>query len=461
MRSITLSVIFFVVCTALSGDVLCSGDYGWYSEGGYTPGTRIKVTLENTLDFDRIDCPVIISRSRMPIVNYGERDITVVDPALPSQPEPSEKEIERVGGHITLGEKNGHYILYQLDDIDKDGLWDELFFMTDIRAREIKTIYIYIGFNNRGLYELETHAGIGNYGRHLVPWWESKVMGWKLWFPTNVDLYAKREPMLVAYEEYTLNLSGYHVPYEHGSDIMTVSTTFGAGGICLFEHSASPDSVSRPRFSPYRPQGELNKRAQFNNPVHDTRYAFDVVVNGPLRSIIRAHTMNWRTGKGQYELEQFYTAYKNKSYSTCIVRYLKFMPENSSTAFGCAIRKIMEEDEFFQKDGIIISVTKDFTILDANLDTVDRERLVVDYEGIALVVKDKYRPEYQYIKGFGGNHVFRMPVTENLTYEYLIAGAWSEGTVNKTAEKFRQYIFKTAEKYNNPLIIKELKIEKK
>ncbi|MCD4769212.1 MAG: DUF4861 family protein, partial [Bacteroidales bacterium] len=88
--------------------------------------------------------------------------------------------------------------------------------------------------------------------------------------------------------------------------IMTVEDSFGAGGICLFEDETHPDKASRPRFSPFKEQGQ----------VHDTRFAYDVIVNGPMRSMIRIHIMNWRSGSGEYELEQLYTAYKNKSYST-------------------------------------------------------------------------------------------------------------------------------------------------
>ena len=96
-------------------------------------------------------------------------------------------------------------------------------------------------------------------------------------------------------------------------------------------------------------------------------------------------------------------------------------------------------DDFYQKDGIIISITKDHTILDANPETVDRERISIDFEGIALIVKDIYHPCYQYVKAFDGNHTFQITVWDNLTYEYLIAGGWSEGTVIKTAEDFKNY----------------------
>ena len=77
------------------------------------------------------------------------------------------------------------------------------------------------------LFAHETHAEIGSYGRHLVPWWESKVVGWKLWFPDSVDMYAKRRPQLVANHEIQGNISGHAAPKEYGNDILWVADTFG------------------------------------------------------------------------------------------------------------------------------------------------------------------------------------------------------------------------------------------
>lgn len=55
------------------------------------------------------------------------------------------------------------------------------------------------------------------------------------------------------------------------------------------------------------------------------------------------------------------------------------------------------------------------------------------------------------MQSFGGNHVFRIPTSEDLSYEYLIAGAWSEGSVLNTPDEFRDYVIKTAKEYNNPI----------
>ncbi|MDP2983047.1 MAG: DUF4861 family protein [Candidatus Latescibacter sp.] len=432
-------------------------DYQWYTEGNYIPATRVKVVLKNVLDFGRTYCPVIIPRKDFPIPNISDFYVTVVDPSLPSDTEPTEAEIKAVGGWKTRQETNGHYLRYQLDDLDKDGLWDELYFACDIKPKETKTVYVYVQPPQqlwlRGLYRHETHCIIGNYERNFIPWWESEVIGWKIATLTDVDLFGKRERIMITPMECIENWAGYNRPYRYGLDILLVGSTFGAAGLCLFEEPAIPDSVSRPRFSPTSKEGQY----------YNTRYSRDVVVNGPMRSIILVRTMDWRSGKGLYALDQYYTAYADKYYSTCKAVFKTFVPEEKKTLFGCGMRAIMDQYDYYQKGGTVISYGKNVVIESPSPDEKGQEkvRAVLDFEGLALVVKDKYKPQYQYVKSYGGNHCFRIPVNDEKTFEYLFAGAWSEGLDNKNREAFQDYVLKAAQEFNNPLDIVEYTIEKK
>ncbi|MBN1294284.1 MAG: DUF4861 family protein [Candidatus Latescibacteria bacterium] len=441
---------FIMLYVLVFADFAYSQASGWYTEGNFEPHRRIKLTITNPLNVDRKDCPMCIQRTDLPFHNIPQRYITVVDPSLPSNPEPTDEELRRFSGYLIRKEEFGHYIEYQMDDIDRDGIWDELFFLTDIKARENKIMYLYIEEAERGLYKHRTHAGIGYYGRHMVPFWEAEYIGWKLWFPMSVDMHGKREPMLTAYPEYTENLSGYYMPYELGTDIMTVSATFGAGGIGLFEVPSQPDSVSRPEYNFRTGEG----------PYTSTRYAFEVIFNGPLRSMIKAKTMNWETGSGQYEVEQYYTAYAHKSYSICRAVFTKFLPDEGSTAFACGIREIMSQYNSFNEGGTAISFGKDLLIRTPD-ESIGEKGLKVDFEGIALVVKDIYKPEYSNIKGLGGNHVFKIPVTTDHKFEYMILGGWSEGAVNRNEKEFKQYVLDEALRYNNPARVKVHELEHK
>jgi len=100
------------------------------------------------------------------------------------------------------------------------------------------------------------------------------------------------------------------------------------------------------------------------------------------------------------------------------------------------------------------------TVSDPDDDTGQRG-LVIDFIGTALIVKDIYKPQYHYVGSRGGNHTFRIPVTGDLSYEYLIAGAWSGGAVYNSPGKFKEYVIKSAKEYNNPVKVRFEGIEYK
>jgi hypothetical protein len=437
-----------------------SQSYDWYTQGNFSPKFRIEYTIENTLNIERENCPVIISRDNFPLPDIHEMWVTVVDPLLEPAPEPSAKLLERQGGHQLRKESNGHAIFHQLDDLDKDGIWDELFFQVNLKPKEKRTLYIYIGENIRGWNPHRTHANIASYCRHQMPFWESENVGWKIWFANSVDVFAKRKPMLMSDHLYMENLDGYGVVYEnpdYGTDIQSVDYSFGGGAICLYEFENQPDKISRPRFTPV--QEKLAPNSMWNaGQISDTRYAYEVIVNGPIRSMIRIKTMNWNTGNGFYEYDQYYTAFAGQSYCTSKVSYTKFFPSQAGVLMGCGIRKKPGEDNFIQKGGMLISSGPETITNPERLN--DTAPWSVPFIGIALIVKDRYSPQYQFINEFKGNHTFRVIPDKNKSYEYMLISGWAEGAVYNTKESFNSYAEKCALEFNNPVNTTFIKTEK-
>lgn len=424
---------------------------GWYTEGANNkPTRRIRISVSNPLNIILKDQPVVIKRKDLPYQNIAEQWLAVIDPNLAGNPEPSREEMKRIGGYLMRKEINGHAMPLQVDDVDKDGIWDELFFIVDLGPKESRDFYIYIDLYERGLFQHLVHAGIGNYGRHTVPFIESETMGWKLWYPHDLDLHGKREPMLTAYYEYSTNKSGYYMPWELGTDIMTVLNTFGSGGMCVFENPADPENPARAFHSPGKGKG----------PYLDTRFAYDVIYNGPLRSMFRVTTMNWNSGNGFYELEQFYSAYARKSW--CIVenKFKKFQAPGSQAMYGAGMRRIMQEYKSINKKGIAISMGKNVEARIPDEDIGDTV-LVVPWQGIGIIIKEKFKPEYVTIKNYGGNHLFKMPVTADLSYEYMVIDGWSFGNINNNEKEFIKYVETEALKYNNPARIQIHEFETK
>jgi hypothetical protein len=192
----------------------------------------------------------------------------------------------------------------------------------------------------------------------------------------------------------------------------------------------------------------------------DTRYAYDVIVNGPVRSMVRARAMNWNSGAGRYEWEQIYTAYAGESYVTSRVRYTTFQPQNAATTFAVGIRKHINEDVWHQQGGVIISGAPE-AIRNPDDEESFQNSLVVDFVGTALVVRDAYAPSYRFVPDFNGNHAFSVTPNAAREFEYMLAAGWSEGAVNRSAADFQDYVLRTAREYNAPLAFGGARLEQR
>jgi hypothetical protein len=291
--------------------------------------------------------------------------------------------------------------------------------------------------------------------RHTVPFWESENVGWKLWFPADIDLYAKRKPVLMSNRLYMGNLDGYGVSAEnsdYGADIMSVDDSFGGGGIGVYEGEA----LARPRFTP---TADLEHR--FNaGQQSDTRYSFDVLVNGPLRSMVRIRTMNWNTGQGRYEVEQIYTAYAGQNYSTAQVRFPVWEPGPRGADFAVGVRKRPGQD-FERREGHWVVTTAPEAL--RNPDDIEdlQQQAPILYAGTALIVPEADRPDYRFVEARGGNHVFRVPARTDRTYRYMLAAGWSEGEVLKTPQAFADYVAASARSFASPPRLEAVREEAK
>ncbi len=452
---------FFALAAAALASAPLQGANPWYSQGDFYPAQRIEFQVTNPLNVARPNTPVIIQRENFPMPDLHEMIITIVDPSGDPRPAPSDSVLNVQGGHQLRAETNGRMVFHQLDDLDKDGIWDELFFQLDMKPRETRTIYIYLGENIRGWNTHHTHANIGSYCRHIMPFWETEEVGWKIWFANSVDAYGKRKPNLVSPVLYMRNVDGYgiaNINHDYGSDIQEVAPSFGASAICLFEHPELPDSIAMPRKTPAKQR--LHPESLWNaGQISDTRYAYDVVVNGPLRSTIRIKTMNWDTGCGYYEFVQDYTAYAHQNYCVSKVHYTTFQPLGAGVLMGCGMKKKPQEDNFVQKGGYLISSGPEEVRDPEKID--QRENIVVDFIGGAIIVKDIYKPQYQFIPAYTGNHVFRVTPDENNTYEYMVCTAWSEGTKLRNKADFNNYVAQMADEFNNPITYKFIGIDSK
>jgi chitodextrinase len=227
---------------------------------------------------------------------------------------------------------------------------------------------------------------------------------------------------------------------------MNVADSFGGGGIGVFDDPDNPGAVSRPRFTPHTPAG-----SNFNaGAARDTRYAFAVLANGPLRSMVRVRTMNWDSGKGRYEVEQVYTAYAGQDYTTATVHFGRFDPAAPGAAYAVGIRQRPGETGFVQDGGTVITTAPEVIRNPDDLEAVQPD-MAVDFAGTALVVRAEYAPAYVFSPARGGNHLLRVEPTADNRFEYLLAAGWSEGAGPSTAGEFQSWVGKVAREYSAPI----------
>jgi len=166
--------------------------------------------------------------------------------------------------------------------------------------------------------------------------------------------------------------------------------------------------------------------------------------------------MNWHTGNGSYEVEQVYTAYAHQNYSTCRVRFPRWLPKQAGATPAAGIRKKPGEKHFLQRGGVVVTASPEASDPETGQSFLDIEMV-----GSALVVRDEYRPEYRFVADLKGNHTFAVTPAADGSFEYLIAGAWSEGAILRTWGEFEQYVLQTAREYNAPLRVRVGPVERR
>lgn len=248
------------------------------------------ISIKNNTSKTRIDEPFIIKRSD---IKYEEKG------KLPA-----------------LKNKNGDWITCQVDDLNKDGEWDELAFVYSLKASESDTLFInwvlpqtYPAFTPRTNVRFGKMISPGNitiletdiHGKYNLsrgegypyqtdgPAWENDKAGFRHYFDgRNVrDVFGKRTPLMVM-DTVGIQADGtpgdtYHQLHWWGRDIMSGAASLGLGGIAL----NTKDSLIRLGIT-------INETT---DNIDSTRYI--LVTKGPVRSIFQLDFYGWDISKGK------------------------------------------------------------------------------------------------------------------------------------------------------------------
>ena len=246
-------------------------------------GVKTTIVVKNPTALDRPDEPVIVSRERLA--------------SLTGKPIPEDK-------IPVLKDEVNQLLPSQADDLDKDGKWDELFFLVDLAPDSEKKINVSFvkkgnipGYTQRSnvrfaamdsLYTEIDHArrlkSMDSPSTQKVfqlegPAWENDNVAFRNYYDARngMDIFGKRTKNMVL-DSVGLTPHSYHKLAGWGMDILKVGNSLGAGAIAL------------------KKGGHLYR---IDLPEEGT---YKLIVDGPLRSIFELGFKNLMIEGNNYNI---------------------------------------------------------------------------------------------------------------------------------------------------------------
>ena len=209
----------------------------------------------------------------------------------------------------------------QMNDIDANGNWDELFFVINFSANETKHIQLKwidtkpsyevktsVRFGKRSskntpvqpatdevLLANEVHKALG-YQRYQTdgPTWENDKVGFRHYLDGRnaKDVFAKKTAAITPENVGIDSLGGvednYHVMHDWGRDVFPVGNSVGLGGFAMLTN----DKVERLG---------ITTNDTLNNVEKTT---FKIIAEGPVNSILSYEYQNWQASANKYQAEE-------------------------------------------------------------------------------------------------------------------------------------------------------------
>ncbi len=242
---------------------------------------EVTLTLQNPTGMDRPDEPVTVSR-------------TFLDSLAGGVPEGKVPLLKDAGGQV---------IPSQADDLNKDGRWDELFLLINLKPNEEKTLYVsFVSPEEMPVFTQRANIRFANYPEHKEldhaerlrstdspstqkafqmegPAWENDKVGFRNYYDARngMDIFGKRVSRMVL-DSVGLVPHSYHVLKPWGMDILKVGNSLGAGSIAMMVG----DSLYRV---------DLPKKGTYER-----------IADGPLRAIFRLGYYGWQAGGNVYDI---------------------------------------------------------------------------------------------------------------------------------------------------------------
>jgi hypothetical protein len=338
----------------------------------------------------------------------------------------------------------------QVNDLDGDGKWDELFVVANFASKEKKIVQLK-WVNEAPKFPIRTSVRFGkreaeniplqpateeSVNAHQVykklgfqkyqtdgPSWENDKVGFRHYLDGRnaKDVFGKKTPGITP-EDVGINSAGavednYHVMHDWGRDIFPVGTSAGLGGYALLVNN----EITR--------LGIIGTDT-LNNIEKTT---FKIVAEGPVNSVLRYNFQNWKASGKNYQVNETTSiwpgmyAYKNT---------VKIKGITGKETFLIALSNINNQNGLK-----VIEVGKWVCLIQHDSLTYKREWIL----GTAIIVPKKDYLGYIEAPKTGqltDSYLAKMKIVENTSIRYYAVAGWelSADKNFKDANYFTDYV---------------------
>jgi hypothetical protein len=389
-----------------------------------------KIEVRNPLKWRRLASSVVVNRGKLNIPD-GQ---TIV-----------EIRIKKNGGTWSVP--------FQLDDIDQDGNWDELFFQLNLEGNQVDTVSVVYGseLSEQKEFDKRVHATIETHPRD--PWvvykpaWESELMAYCTYGATQIDCIGKTMPRLTLNYFYGENPHPQHAfSIEYGHDFLLTGNTMAAHSIFIRE---SDGTIARPwTTNSYSIMKKIERNADYNTTI---------MSDGPLRTLVRTTISNWQTDKGIYTCELLYSIEAMQRYTILNLSLSNFPGNSEDIQLGAGFKQIYQNVEIEKNEHYLMSVARD----------VPEAGILNRYIGLGILFQEDLKtekidiladPELQNIPNNGPNLGIVFPKGK-ITLKHAFVAAWEKDGGITSIDQWRKYLTKLSQEFSNPLRIQVLSSE--
>ncbi|MHA7055809.1 DUF4861 domain-containing protein [Aquimarina sp. M1] len=383
------------------------------------------ISFENTLAINRIDENIVISKDKI---------ISILDSISKN----------RVP---VLKDSSGKIIPLQLDDLEKDGTWDELSIILDFKPKqtlklELTTIATEsipsftprtnirfgIGTSKTNVSEVLEQKRIGDprandsiFYQMEGPAWENDKVGFRFYFdPRNgIDIFGKTTSDLVL-DRVGLGDGNYHKLNDWGMDILKVGNSLGAGSLAI----KNKDSLIR-----------ITGKDQAK---------FRVLTEGPIRSIFEMIYENSKIGDKNIDIVHRITIWKGQwGYQSEV--YFKGVTDQMKLVSGIVNLK---PNQSHSKSLENYSVLATFGPQSENNDALGMAIIVSNEDFIATSEAPKEKSDIVQ------THYTTMNASDRKSVTFYFLSGWEQSDNQFTSYKgFEKMVDKTIQRLSNPVLI--------